>query len=145
MLGFSVWRTWEKAQKAQEIADSIIENFDNKDIYKEFSQEYFPKEQTQYISQFSQYLHEDCDWKNRDGKFVDFYTKKIIGGASITGFIYEYYLKCDSLRFILHMNMDNQPELAEITIEPLEYENPLIIFPEKQLKYRKRKFPLKIQ
>ena len=45
-------------------------------------------------------------------------------------------MKCDSLRFVLSINMENEPELMGFHIEPLESENKMILFPEKQLKNR---------
>lgn len=43
-----------------------------------------------------------------------------------------------SLRFVLIYNVDkDKPELFKMNIEPLEIENKMIIFPEKQLKNRK--------
>lgn len=76
--------------------------------------------------------------KKRDGKFVDFFSMKNVGGTDQTAYIYEYYLKCDSLRFIFTYDMDkDKPVLNRFDIEPLEQPNQMIIFPEKQLKNRK--------
>jgi len=83
---------------------------------------------------------QNCYWKNKNGKFVDFFTEKNIGGIDQTAFIYEYYMKCDSLRFILSFNTENEPELMGFKFEPIETENPMILFPEKQLKNRKWKY-----
>ena len=132
-LGYSVWKTIQRANKAQELADSVIENLDTESVYSKFPEKYFPKEQIQPILGG---IKQNCDWKNRDGKFVDFFSHKNIGGIDQTAFIYEYYLKCDSLRFILSVNMENEPELMGFNIEPLENENQMILFPEKQLKNR---------
>ena len=46
-------------------------------------------------------------------------------------------MKCDSLRFILSFNTEDEPELMGFKFEPIETENPMILFPEKQLKNRK--------
>ena len=133
ILGYSAWKTIQKANDAQELADNIIENLDTENIYSKFPEKYFPKEQIQPILGG---IKQNCDWKNRDGKFVDFFSQKNIGGINQTAFIYEYYMKCDSLRFILSVNMENEPELMGFRVEPLENENPMILFPEKQLKNR---------
>ncbi|QOW09869.1 hypothetical protein Q73A0000_05575 [Kaistella flava (ex Peng et al. 2021)] len=126
----------KKSNLAKQNADNIIENLDNQNILKEFPDKNFPdKAQIQnLISGISQ----NCDWKKKDGKFVDFFTMKNIGGVDQTAYIYEYYLKCDSLRFILTYNMDKEkPELSRFDIQPLEEPNEMIIYPEKQLKNRK--------
>jgi len=124
-----------KHNKAQAIADNIIEKLDDPSVYDEFPEKYFPKDQLKPILGE---LIPNCDWKNRDGKFVDFVTVGDIGGVNQTGFIYEYYLSCDSLRFILMFNMETEnPELRGLLVEPIEKENKLIVFPSKQLKNRK--------
>ncbi|WP_300672753.1 hypothetical protein [Soonwooa sp.] len=126
----------KKSNLAQKNADYIIENLDNETILKEFPTKNFPNKSQ--VQQVVAGIAKNCDWKNRDGKFVDFYTMKNIGGTDQTAYIYEYYLKCDSLRFIFTYNMNNEkPELYRFDIEPLEQPNQMIIFPEKQLKNRK--------
>jgi len=125
----------EKHNKAQSIADNIIENIEDSSIYGKFPEKYFPRKQ---LSPLINYLTKDCDWKNRDGKFVDFVTIGSLGAVDQTGFIYEYYLNCDSLRFILMFNMESDnPELKGFVVEPLDKENKLIVDPSKQLKNRK--------
>jgi len=135
ILGITMWLSMRKHNKAQAIADRVIENLLNEDIYKEFPEKYFQKEQLEPIIGG---LKQNCNWQNRDGKFVDFFSHKRIGRIDQTAFIYEYYLNCDSLRFILSMNMENNPELMGFNVEPLENKNPMILFPRKQLKYRKK-------
>jgi hypothetical protein len=129
-------KSLQKNKLAEENANFIISNLDNVSILKEFPENNFPdREQLKGIIGG---LKENCDWKNRDGKFVDFATMKEIGGISSIAYIYEYYLVCDSLRFILFYNIDKDtPELFKLTIEPLEAENSLILFPDNQLKNRK--------
>jgi len=133
VIGFTIWQKLQKQKKAQAIADRVIENLVSENVYKEFPEKYFPKEQ---LEPFIGEIRQNCDWENRDGKFVDFFSQKNIGGIDQTAFIYEYYLNCDSLRFILSVNMENEPELMGFNIEPLENKNPMILFPEKQLKNR---------
>ena len=54
---------------------------------------------------------------------------KDVGGINSIAYIYEYYLTCDSLRFVLIYNLEkDKPELFKLNIEPLETENPMIIF-----------------
>ena len=122
----------ETHDKAQKEADYIIENFTNYDLIKgKLPEKYFQPAQTmEFISNVDQ----SCDWANRKGKFVDFFSMKNIGGTDQTAFIYEYFLDCDSLRVVLIYNMiKNSPELFKINLEPIEKENQMIIDPSKQL------------
>lgn len=132
-VGFTIWRKLQKQKRAHAIADRVIDNLVSEDVYKEFPEKYFPREQ---LEAFIGGIRQICDWENRDGKFVDFFSQKNIGGVDQTAFIYEYYLNCDSLRFILSVNMENEPELMGFNIEPIENQNSMILFPEKQLKNR---------
>ncbi len=118
--------------KAQKEADYIIENFTNYDLIKEkLPEKYFEPSQTK---EFISNIDQNCDWENRKGKFVDYFTMKNIGGTDQTAFIYEYFLDCDSLRVILIYNINkNSPELFKINFEPIEKENQMIINPSKQL------------
>ena len=126
----------EKNNLAEKNANYIIENLDKDEVFKEFPESNF-KDREQ-LKNLLGGIKENCEWKNRDGKFVDFFTMKDIGGINSTAFIYEYYLKCDSLRFILIYNVDkDKPELFKMNIEPIETENKMIIFPKKQLINRK--------
>lgn len=133
IIGFIGWRKMQKFNLLQEQANYIMENLDNPNIGEKFPAKYFPKEQLDPIISG---IRQNCDWKNKDGKFVDFFTSKNIGGVDQTAFIYEYYLKCDSLRFILSFNVEDEPELMGFNVEPIETENKMILFPEKQLKNR---------
>ncbi|MFD2910239.1 hypothetical protein ACFSX9_16025 [Flavobacterium ardleyense] len=133
IIGFIGWRKMQKLNLAQEKANYIMENLDKENIAKEFPIKYFPKEQLEPILDG---IRQNCDWKNKDGKFVDFFTTKNIGGIDQTAFIYEYYMKCDSLRFILSFSVEDEPELMGFHFEPIETENQMILFPEKQLKNR---------
>jgi Na+-transporting NADH:ubiquinone oxidoreductase subunit NqrC len=132
-LGYYGWKNMQELDSAQRQADYIMDNLDDPNVISKFPEKYFPKNQ---ISPILQGINEKCDWKNRDGKFVDFFTQKNIGGTDQNAFIYEYYLKCDSLRFILSFSADSEPELMGFRLEPLETENAMILSPEKQLKKR---------
>ena len=126
----------ERNNLAEKNANYIIENLDDDIVLKEFPEKNF--KDTEQLRKILTDIAQKCEWENRDGKFVDFFTMKDIGGINSTAFIYEYYLKCDSLRFILIYNVDKQkPELFKMNIEPIEIENKMILFPEKQLKNRK--------
>jgi hypothetical protein len=122
----------ETHEKAQKEADFIIENLINYDLIKDkLPEKYFQASQTK---EFILGISQSCNWANREGKFVDFFSMKNIGGTDQTAFIYEYFLDCDSLRVILIYNMiKDSPELFKINLEPIEKENQMIIDPSKQL------------
>lgn len=111
-------------------ADSIMDLMDNDAVLKMFPEKYFKPNQ---ISTIIQPLRESCDWQKRRGKFVDFYMLNN-GEEHDLAYIYEYFLDCDSLRFVLVYNTDGtKPELYSMKIEPLETENPLLVDPRKSI------------
>lgn len=122
----------EKHEKAMANSNFIMENFNKESIASEFSEKYFPKEQTvKLLNDFRQ----NCNWENRKGKFVDF-TTMLNDGKNNVAYVYEYLLSCDSLRFILIYDIDQEePELFNLKIEPIEKKSQFIVYPEKQLKY----------
>ena len=120
----------EKHNKAQTESDYIMENLTSSEISNKFPEKYFPKGQTE---QLFEDIKTNCDWENREGKFVDFFTMNN-NGKNSTAYIYEYFLKCDSLRFVLIYDMDQEePELFKLNIEPIEQPSEMIIDPSKQL------------
>ena len=125
------WKDMNKMKEAQKMSDYIIEHLDDKNVYTKFSDKYFKKD---ILKKQLNYITQKCNWKNRRGKFVDFFTQKSIGGKDKISFIYEYYLDCDSLRFILTFDMEGKPEIMSFYVEPLEVNNPMIVDPSKQLK-----------
>ncbi|PJR03170.1 hypothetical protein [Avrilella dinanensis] len=120
----------EKHNKAQKESDYIMENLTSSEILNRFPEKYFPKDQTE---QLFEDIKTNCDWENKEGKFVDFFTMNN-NGKNSTAYIYEYFLKCDSLRFVLIYDMDQEePELFRLNIEPIEQPSQMIIDPSKQL------------
>lgn len=120
----------EKHNKAQATSDYIIENFSSPEVSKMFPEKSFPKDQTEKLLTD---INTFCDWENRKGKFVDFFTMRN-NGKNSTAFIYEYFLQCDSLRFVLIYNMDeSEPELFKLNVEPIEKVSDMIKDPRKQL------------
>lgn len=122
----------EKHEKAMANSNFIMDNFNKESIALEFSEKYFPKEQT--VKLLSD-IRQNCNWENRKGKFVDF-TTMLNDGKNNVAYVYEYLLSCDSLRFILIYDIDQEePELFNLKIEPIEKKSQFIVYPEKQLKY----------
>ena len=107
-----------------------MDNLTDQKVISEFPEKYFPKDQT--IKLLTD-IKENCNWEGRSGKFVDFFTMNNEGKNS-TAYIYEYFLQCDSLRFVLIYDMEQkEPELYKINIEPIELPSNMIIDPNKQL------------
>lgn len=115
-------------KEAKSMSDRLLKSIElgNAEIY--FPEKYFSKTETIRILQ---YLKDYCDFKNRKGTFInDFYS--IQDGEFRVAFLYEYYLKCDSLRFILTYRV-NPVELMKFKIEPIEKEIFMITSPKKRL------------
>lgn len=63
-----------------------------------------------------------CNWENKKGKFVDvFWLSDSKTGQNRFGYIYEYFLDCDSLRFIYwYPDAGQKGKLVDLIIEPVE-------------------------
>lgn len=125
----------EKQNKARANADFIMQNLGKGDVISQFPEQYFPRNQ---FVPFLSGLAKNCDFQNKRGKFVDFFTM-VDNGRNKTAFIYEYILKCDSLRFIYMYDLDEpEPELYKLRIEGIEQKNEMIVDPNKQLLNQKK-------
>lgn len=117
-------------KKAQKEADFLMNHLSEPGIDSLLSEKYFPPTQTDKL--LSQ-LRGRCDYENREGQFVDYFYQQNIGGTDQVSFIYEFYLACDSLRFIASYKLENDPVLYGLKIEQLEKENSMIINTDRQL------------
>ena len=107
----------QKRQEARLKADKLIEKIASGNAISEFSEELFPNRN--YISNSLKNLKEFCDFKNRKGHFInDFYQKG--PNYDRVSFIYEYYLKCDSIRFIISYDITNEINLVAFQLEGIE-------------------------
>ena len=109
--------------------DSLLNKIADGTANAEFSTKYFPADQTEAIL-FD--LKNKCDFKTRSGNFINEHYDKENSKLSL---IYEYYLKCDSIRLIFTYNMKGKAELNELTMEPIEKKNPMVTDSLRQLKY----------
>lgn len=120
----------ERNNLARQNADFILDNLNNPEVIEEFPEKYFPREETK---QLLKDILATCDWSERNGKYVDFFEFDYEGDNE-TAFIYEYFLNCDSLRFVLTYDLDlERPELHRLIVEPLELPSQLINDRSKQL------------
>lgn len=120
----------QKLDKAKKNADFIMNNLNRPEVIQQFPEKYFPHE---LLKPAIDSLNVHCDLDKKDGKFVDFFTM-LNNGKSRTAYIYEYFLNCDSLRFIYIYDFETtEPELMQFNVEGLEQPNQMIIYPEKSL------------
>lgn len=112
----------------KERADVLLDKIADGTAENEIPIKYFPLEQTKIIMDD---LKNKCDFKNRQGHFLnEFYSTD----KSKVSLIYEYYLKCDSIRFILTYDLSKKIELCEFKLEPIEKDNQMIIDSNNRLK-----------
>lgn len=110
-------------------SDLLLDKIADGTANEEFSVKYFPIEQTEVVMYD---LKNKCDFKNRQGHFLNEYYS---ADKSKVSLIYEYYLKCDSIRFILTYNFGDSVELYEFKMEPIEKPNAMIADFSKCLSY----------
>lgn len=109
--------------------DLLLDKIANGTANEDFLVEYFPIEQTEGIMYD---LKNKCDFKNRHGHFLNEYYS---ADKSKLSLIYEYYLKCDSIRFIISYKLNEVVELCEFKMEPIEKPNAMITDSTKCLLY----------
>jgi hypothetical protein len=114
-------------EKSRELLDKIAEG----SAVEQFPEKYFPRDQ---IVTLMDQLQNNCDFKDRKGNFINDYYEKNLGGVDRVSFIYEYYLKCDSIRFILTYSLGSQLELIGFRLESIKKDNNMIVKPERRLK-----------
>lgn len=126
----SIRERMQNHDPARANADYIMNNLNKPKIIREFPEDYFPAGQ---MKVFLQTLTSECDLANKKGKFVDFFSMER-NGESLTAYIYEYFLNCDSLRFIYIYNVTSkEPKLIKFRIEGLDEPNQMIVNPDKSL------------
>lgn len=119
-----------KHSQAKEKADYVIAHLDDPKIVDQFSEKFFPRVQTEKIVSD---MRQNCDWQNKDGKFVDSLSIQKDGANQLV-FVYEYFLRCDSIRFLLGYDLNQeQPALFFFQMEPLEGPSRIPVDPNKQL------------
>ncbi len=112
-------------------ADKLLVDISLGKAYDSFPKKYFPVNQTHALMDE---LKNKCDFLNRKGNFINKYLQVTPSGKRIS-FIYEYYLKCDNIRFIITYKLGKEIELYEFVLEPIEKDNPMITKPERRLKF----------
>jgi len=105
-------------QEALRKSNLIVELLASDSVLVLFPKTYFAQEDILFLSND---MKVRCDYKNRQGGFVrDVYEKKLGIGLDKVSFIYEYALKCDSMRLILTFELKPDPEPIQISVEPIK-------------------------
>lgn len=118
--------------EARKMSDSLLDSIAAGNVENAFPVKYFNPSQTKLILNW---LRKKCDFADRQGNFInDFYISE--NGVNKVAFIYEYYLKCDSIRFILTYNLGKRIELCGLKLQPIEKDNFMITKPERRLKFK---------
>lgn len=112
-------------------ADKLLNDISLGKAYDAFPEKYFPVNQTHALMDE---LKGKCDFANKKGTFINEYLQETPNGKRIS-FIYEYYLKCDNIRFIITYKLGKEIELFEFNLEPIEKDNAMIKKLEKRLKF----------
>lgn len=67
-------------------------------------------------------LKDYCDFKHRKGGFIDNFFQKDLNGTNRNTLVYEFYLRCDTARFLItYSEQNNSWELIEFKIEPVNH------------------------
>jgi hypothetical protein len=119
-----------KMDAARFQSDSIVDRLNSTELFALLPDSIGQQKGYQTLQQT---LSESCNWEKRRGKFIDYYSVNQNGQRSIY-FIYEYFLDCDSLRFLLHYDLEpKQPVLRSMNIQPLEQPCDFLVDPMKSI------------
>jgi len=121
----------DQISQARIKADKLLNDISIGKASYAFPEKYFPVNQTHALMDE---LKNKCDFANRKGTFINEYLQETSNGNRVS-FIYEYYLKCDNIRFIITYKLGKDIELFEFNLEPIEKDNPMITRPERRLKF----------
>ena len=104
-------------------AEKLFEQIADGSAIHEFSPKYFNTDTT--LSLLSS-LRRKCDLLNREGGFVGDMQGKTKNAHPVNTLVYEYRLKCDSLRFILTYKLEPPVELVGFKVEGIEKKNAIV-------------------
>ena len=95
-----------------------------------FPEKYFPKDQMTAVLNG---LVTQCDFKNRNGKFInDYYEADNAGGDRISE-LYEFHMSCGDLRIVFTYRIAGEDiELIKLKLEPTTTENSMILSPRRK-------------
>lgn len=110
---------YTKVDQSKIKADNLLKKIALGNAHDAFSEKYFDVNQTHALMNELKYK---CDFPNRKGGFINNYLQETSKGTKVT-FIYEFYLKCDNIRFIITYKLGKEIELFEFNLEPIEKDN----------------------
>ena len=80
----------------------------------------------------------NCDWKSRQGKFIDTFWLQTQKG-NYFGRVYEYFMDCDNVRLIYwYRNPSGKGPIVDFMIEDLEDDSAFVVAKRKHLKNKKK-------
>lgn len=107
-----------KVKEARQKAESLWMDIENGTADKDFPQKHFPEAE---LKPLLLDLKNKCDFKTRKGGFVkEIIHKDLKTSIENVSFVFDYYMKCDTIRFTLTYNLQNNVELYEFRIDPIE-------------------------
>ena len=100
-------------------ADSLLEAIAKGEATILFPEKYFPKSQTVSLMKA---LKDTCDFSNRRGGFINTFSQKNLAENKETiNLVYEYYLKCDYIRFTITYFVDGTNlNLYQFSLSPVD-------------------------
>jgi len=111
-------------EEARLASDNLLNKIGEGIAFGYFPEKYFPKDQSDKVLTD---LKVHCDFANRQGGFVNDFYQKRIGSDDQISFVYEFYLKCDSIRVITTYSIGGRIEIHGFKLEPIEKENPMVL------------------
>jgi len=105
-------------------SDKILDDIAAGIAAADFPEKYFPKAQT---AQLMGQLQNFCDFKNRRGNFENDFHQVGIGTPDKMSYIYEFFLKSDTIRVILTYVTGSTNELFGFNMEKATRYNPMIL------------------
>lgn len=131
LFGLSNCTDNNKREIARQKAEQLLIEIQEGTAVKEFPDKYDKSKVEAGMNQ----LRDACEFKNRKGQFVNDWYESKGGGVDRVSLIYEYYLKCDSLRLVFTYDLGDSVTLSDFLIQKLREENAMIIDKDRQLKY----------
>jgi hypothetical protein len=103
-------------ERAETLSASLVENLCSDSAISYFSETYFSKDQIRSVLNG---VRERCDYSHRKGGYRG-YSVESFENVDRASFIYEFAMKCDSVRFVFTYELREQPLLVSFIVEPME-------------------------
>lgn len=109
----------ELRDRARRKSDYVVRNLHSDSVYTFFSESYFAK--TDIVNLASQ-LKANCEYEKQQSHFLgDFYERDLASNFDKVSFVYDVFLKCDSLRITLKFELHPDPKIIGFKMDPVEW------------------------